>query len=186
MNKPDPLRHMMLWGASSSGLVLLLYFLLTGSLSLAGNEPFVFVLLIAGIFTGFTLGGMSAVIIGTAFQHEQIAIDTEKIHNRRKIILITVFIMVMLMSRILIVMAFGFVDHPLILSLIGAIIASLASQHYLYRMENWLTTRKRKRKNDEIPSRLLDDNDEGFFQEEDSEGLASLDAKASSYEKPER
>lgn len=167
MNKPDPLRHMMLWGASSSGLVLLLYFLLTGSLSLAGSDPFVFVLLISGIFTGFTLGGMSAVIIGIAFQHEQVAIDTEKIHNRRKIILITVFGMVLLLSRLLIIMAFGFVDHPLILSLIGAIIASLASQHYLYRMEKWLTTRKRKRKNDEIPSRLLDDSADEFLQEDD-------------------
>ena len=179
MKQPDPLRHMMIWGASSSGLVLLLYFLLTGSLTLTGSDPFVFVFLIAGIFTGFTLGGMAAVIIGTVFQHGQIDINMEKIHNRRKIVLIAVFIMVLIISRLLVIMAFGFVEHPLILSLIGAIIASLASQHYLYRMENWLKTRKRKRKNDEIPSRLLDDR-------EDEDSFTLLDAKASSYEKPGR
>ena len=172
MKQPDPLRHMMIWGASSSGIVLLLYFILTGSLTLTANNPFVFAFLVAGIFTGFILGGMSAVIIGTVFQHGQMNINTEKIHNRRNIVLIAVFLMVLIISRLLVIMAFGFVDHPLLLSFIGAIIASLASQHYLYRMEHWLKTVKRKRKNDEIPSRLLDDEAlqeyDGYNREENS------------------
>ncbi|MGB7342413.1 MAG: hypothetical protein WBC91_26180 [Phototrophicaceae bacterium] len=160
MNKPDPVQHMMLWGAVSSSIILAVYFLLVGSLSLPDVDPVVLGLLVAGIFGGFTLGGMSGVIIGAVFQHNQDGINHQKLHNRRYAVWIAVFMMVLLISRILLVLAFGLVAHPLILSLLGAGVAALASQHYLHRMEDYLKQEKPKRKNDSLPSRLLDDVDD--------------------------
>jgi|GEM_PF-6708219 len=162
MKRPDPVQHMMTWGAVSSGLVLVGYLALTGVFTQGDFDPFVVAVIFGGIFTGFTLGGMAGVIIGTVFQHEQVAINSEKINNRRNIVLLVVFVMVLIVSRLLVVLSTGFVSHPLALSLIGAIIATLASQHYLYRMEDWLKHHKPKRKvkNDDVPSRLVDENDD--------------------------
>ncbi|GAB5493251.1 MAG: hypothetical protein Phog2KO_34660 [Phototrophicaceae bacterium] len=158
MNRPDPVQHMMAWGVSSATLLLLCYFALTGVLTFPTLASSVFGLLLAGIFTGFTLGGMAGVIIGTVFQHEQERISAKKVENRRLIVLIAVFMMVLIMSRLLIIVAQGIVEHPLTLSLITAVLASLASQHYLLRMETWLKYNKPKRKvkNEDIPEHLVD------------------------------
>lgn len=160
MNRPDPVQHMMAWGAVSATILLLGYFALTGLLTLPTIAPSVFGLILAGIFTGFTLGGMAGVIIGTAFQHEQSTVTTSKIHNRRMGVLIAVFMMVLVLSRLLIIVTQGAIGHPLTLSLITALLAAIASQHYLYRMERWLTMNKPKRKlkNEDIPARLLDED----------------------------
>ena len=61
----------------------------------------------------------------------------------------------------------GAIGHPLTLSLMTALLATIASQHYLHRMERWLTSHKPKRKlkNEDVPARLLDEDvvvDEGF------------------------
>ncbi|MGJ3240314.1 MAG: hypothetical protein ACFE0Q_16525 [Anaerolineae bacterium] len=159
MKQPDPVQHMMLWGASSSALVLILYFFAIGSLGLSTLSPAVIILLLGGIFTGFTLGGMAGVIIGTIFQHQQAAINSEKLHNRRLIVLGGVFVMVLIISRLLLILSFGVVGHPLALALAGALIALLASEHYLRRMQAWLKHNKpkRKRHDEAIPHRLLDD-----------------------------
>ena len=158
MNRPDPVQHMMAWGASSATLLLVGYFVLTGVLTFPALDPTVFGLLLAGIFTGFTLGGMAGVIIGTVFSHEQEAVNVEKIDNRRTIVLLAVFMMVLVMSRLLIIVTQGAVGHPLTLSFLTAILSALASQHYLLRMETWLKYNKPKRKvkNEDIPARLVD------------------------------
>lgn len=160
MNRPDPVQHMMAWGAVSATVLLLGYFALTGLLTLPTIDPSVFGLILAGIFTGFTLGGMAGVIIGTAFQHEQEAVNTSKIHNRRMAVLLAVFMMVLVLSRLLIIVTQGAIGHPLTLSLITALLATIASQHYLHRMERWLTSHKPKRKlkNEDTPARLLDED----------------------------
>lgn len=160
MKRPDPVQHMMAWGAGSATVLLLGYFALTGLLTLPTIAPGVFGLILAGIFTGFTLGGMAGVIIGTAFQHEQEAVNTSKIHNRRTVVLLAVFMMVLVMSRLLIIVTQGAIGHPLTLSLITALLATIASQHYLHRMERWLTSHKPKRKlkNEDIPARLLNED----------------------------
>ncbi|MEM9955560.1 MAG: hypothetical protein AAF846_28415 [Chloroflexota bacterium] len=156
MTKPDPVQHMMTWGAMSSGAILLLYFLLVGSLTLPNPDMGIMLLLGIGIFGGLSLGGMSGVIIGSVFQHEQADVNVLKIQDRRSVVLLVVFIMVFFVTRILLILAFGIVGHPLVLSLIGAMMAAFASQHYLYRMQAWLKHEKPKRKNDQIPQRLLD------------------------------
>lgn len=164
MNRPDPVQHMMVWGASSTTLLLLGYFALTGVLTFPALDPNVFVWLLAGIFTGFTLGGMAGVIIGTVFSHEQEAVNADKIENRRMIVLIAVFVMVLIMSRLLIIVAQGTIGSPLTLSFMTAILSALASQHYLLRMETWLKYNKPKRKlkNEDIPERLVDNVDDVY------------------------
>lgn len=160
MNRPDPVQHMMIWGASSATILLLVYFALIGVLDLPNLDPSIFGLMLAGIFTGFTLGGMAGVIIGTIFKHEQEVVTSGKIDNRRNLVLLAVFMMVLVLSRVLIIVAQGAIGHPLTLSLMMAFLAAIASQHYLQRMETWLKHNKpkRKMKNEAIPSRLLDDN----------------------------
>lgn len=168
MNKPDPVQHMMAWGAVSSGLVLLAYFFLIGSFTAPTTNAIILPLLAVGVFTGLSLGGMSGVIIGTVFQHEQAGISPPKIKNRRNAVLIAVFVMVFFITRLLLIMTFEYIEHPLLLAFIGAIVASMASQHYLHRMESWLKKqRKSKRKNDELPQRLLDSRRDEYAQNAD-------------------
>lgn len=158
MNKPDPVQHMMAWGAVSSAIILAVYFMLIGSLTLASVDPVVLGLIVIGIFGGVTLGGMSGVIIGTVFQHNQDGINHAKLHNRRYAVWIAVFMMVLIITRLLLIAAFGLIAHPLALSLLGAGIAAMASQHYLLRMEDYIKQEKPKRKNDTLPHRLLDND----------------------------
>ena len=159
-SRPIPLNHMMAWGAISGAVVFLGYAALLNLVDF--SDPLMWVgVLGGGGFVGYTLGALSGMLLGFTLVGHSENITHEALHNRRNHVFLAVFLSVFLVGVGLLFSVSWIVLHPVVLSLIAALLATGAAWYYLYRIEQWLQQKKSKRKHDESLSasvtRLVDD-----------------------------
>ena len=147
---------MMTWGALSGALVFGSYTLLLGLVDL--SDPTMWLLMLGGgAFVGYTLGALSGMLLGFTLVGHSENFTQEAIHNRRYHAYGTVFVSVFLLGLVLMFVGsdFGYLAHPVTLSLIAALLSTVAAWHYLYRIEQWLLREKPKRKEEAVDTSRL-------------------------------
>jgi len=178
-DKPNPVLHMMKWGAGSGFILALLYMILVlssssigGGLAVLANPFFWMLAVMYGVIPGLIMGFFIGFMLRSLLLTVPIPFTKADMQSKRVEVYGWTFVLTLFMSLMMIFFFFGSLSEWLLLgtpALIAASASTYAAHRYMYRLRLWsasIDTRKSKIKNDDYSHLIEQDEDENYFHDE--------------------